>query len=86
MSTPLPTWLDGCVASRSSAVSSSQNNMSLMKLIKSVARNLPQVEAVPRNSPEDDRQAIGMADATVREMKGHIRAARSLLESKNEKA
>ena len=60
----------------------SDNEPALLALLKVVIDNLPGVEVVPRNSPEGDHAAHGLADIGVREAKGQTRVIRSHLESK----
>ncbi|CAK0875550.1 unnamed protein product, partial [Prorocentrum cordatum] len=60
----------------------SDSEKSILKLIELVNQHLPSVEIIPKASPEGDRQANGMAEAAVREIKGQYRTLRNDLESK----
>ncbi len=59
----------------------SDNEPALLAMLKVVSDNLPGVEVVPKNSPEGDHAANGLAEIGVREAKGQTRAIRSQLES-----
>ena len=71
-------WLQGPGHKR--IVLRSDNERSLIALPKVVIAAMPGVEAVQRTSPEGDRQANGLAEVGVREIKGQIRVLRSQLE------
>ena len=71
-------WLQGLGHKR--IVLRSDNERSLIALLKVVIAAMPGVEAVQRTSPEGDHQANGLAEVGVREIKGQIRVLRSQLE------
>ncbi len=50
-------------------------------MLKVASDNLPGVEVVPKNSPEGNHAAIGLAEIGVRVATGQTRAIRSQLES-----
>ena len=56
-----------------------------MKLIDAVSQDLPGVEMMPKQSPEDDHQANGAAEAAARGCKGQVRYLRAMLEAKSQK-
>ena len=62
----------------------SDNERSLLSLIKCVTCNLTGVELVLMTSPEGDHQANGLAEVGVREIKAQTRILRSQLEQRLE--
>ena len=60
----------------------SDNERSLLSLIERVTCNLTGVELVLMTSPEGDRQASGLAEVGVREVKAQTRILRSQLEQR----
>ena len=59
----------------------SDNGRSLLALLELLSASLPQVEFVPKTSPEGDHQANGLAEVGVREVKGQVRVLRCQLET-----
>ena len=59
----------------------SDNEASLLALLQTLSSCMPEVEFVPKSSPEGDHAANGLAEVGVREIKGQIRTLRSQLEA-----
>ena len=64
----------------------SDNERSLLALLEAVSASLPEVEVIPKTSPEGDQQANGLAELSVREIKGQCRVLLSQVETRNKKA
>ena len=63
----------------------SDNEPSLLALLRRVAANLPGIEVIPKTSPEGDHAANGLAEVGVREVKSQSRVIRSQLEARLQK-
>ena len=63
----------------------SDNEPSLLALLRRVAANLPGIEVIPKTSPEGDHAANGLAEVGVREVKAQSRVIRSQLEARLQK-
>ena len=66
---------------RKRIVCRSDNERSLLSLLQKVSACLPDIEFVPKTSPEGDHSANGLAQIGVREIKAQVRVIRSQLES-----
>ena len=57
------------------------NERSLLSLLQKVSACLPEIEFVPKTSPEGDHSANGLAEIGVREIKCQVRVIRSQVQS-----
>ena len=72
-------WIRGLGYKR--LVCRSDNERALLALLETLSSSLPEVEFVPKSSPEGDHAANGLAEVGVREIKGQVRTLRSQLEA-----
>lgn len=72
-------WIRGLGYKR--VVARSDNENSVLALLKEVSKEMPEVEFVPKSSIEGDHQQNGLAEVAVREVKGQARVLKSHLES-----
>jgi len=75
----LVAWVRGLGHKR--IVCRSDNERSLLALLQKVSACMPEVEIIPKTSPEGDHSANGLAEIRVREIKAQIRVIRSQVES-----
>ena len=71
-------WIRGLGYKR--VVMRSDNEPSILALLREVAAELPEIECVMKSSPEGDHQQNGLAEVSVREVKGQARVLKSELE------
>ena len=75
----LVSWVKGLGYKR--VVCRSDNEPALLALLSLMSASMPDIEFVPKTSPEGDHQANGLAEIGVREAKGQVRVLRSQLEA-----
>ena len=72
-------WVRGLGYKR--LIARSDNEPSILALLRDVSASLPEVEMIFKSSPEGDHQANGLAEVGVREVKAQARVLKSELES-----
>lgn len=71
-------WIRGLGYKR--FVARSDNEPSILALLRDVSAAMPEVEMIMKSSPEGDHQQNGLAEVGVREVKGQARVLKSELE------